>query len=112
VGDDGLIEIKAPRAKGHLRTVLSGKVPAYNMAQLQTGLLVSGRAWIDFIPYCGGLPLWSTRVYPDPAWQEAIVAAVAKFEETAAEMVANYRAATAGLPMTERINFDDLGLVF
>ena len=112
VGDDGLIEIKAPRAKGHLRTVLSGKVPAYNMAQLQTGLLVSGRKWVDFIPYCGGLPLWSTRVYPDPAWQEAIVAAVAKFETDAAEMVANYRAATTGLPITERINFDDLGLVF
>lgn len=105
VGDDGLIEIKAPRAKTHLRTVLSGKVPAYNMAQLQTGLLVSGRAWVDFIPYCGGLPLWSTRVYPDPAWHEAIVAAVAKFETDAAEMVANYRAATAGLPMTERISF-------
>lgn len=112
VGDDGLIEIKAPRAKNHLLTVLSGKTPAHNMAQLQTGLLVSGRKWVDFIPYCGGLPLWTTRVYPDLAWQEAIVAAVAKFETNAAEMVANYRAATAGLPMTERIDFNELGLVF
>jgi hypothetical protein len=102
VGDDGLIEIKAPRAKTHVLTVLADEVPAYNMAQLQCGLLVSGRKWIDFIPYVGGLPLWSKRVYPDPAWHEAIVAAVANFETTAAEMVAAYNNATEGLPVTER----------
>lgn len=103
VGDDGLIEVKAPRAKTHLTTVLADKVPAYNMAQLQTGLLVSGRKWIDFIPFVGGLPLWKTRVYPDPAWHKAIVAAVAQFELTAAEMVAKYMTATEGLPATERV---------
>lgn len=106
VGDDGLIEIKAPRAKTHLQTVLAGQVPAHNMAQLQCGLLVSGRAWVDFIPYVGGLPLWSKRVLPDPAWHAAIVAAVARFETTAAEMVAAYTAATDGLPITDRIDFN------
>lgn len=109
VGDDGLIEIKAPRSKTHILTVLAGDVPAHNMAQLQAGLLVSDRKWIDFIPYVGGLPLWKTRVYPDPAWQEAIVAAVANFETTAAEMVANYQAATEGLPATDRpINYGEI----
>lgn len=111
VGDDGLIEIKAPRAKSHLASVLADTVPAYNMAQLQTGLLVSGRKWIDFIPFVGGLPLWVKRVYPDPAWHEAIVAAVAAFETTAAEMVAAYTHATTGLPVTERAD-NSLGLVF
>jgi len=111
VGDDGLIEVKAPRAKTHLTTVLADKVPAYNMAQLQTGLLVSGRKWIDFIPFVGGLPLWKIRVYPDPAWHKAIVAAVAQFELTAAEMVAKYMTATEGLPATERVD-NELGLVF
>jgi hypothetical protein len=76
------------------------------MAQLQAGLLVSGRAWVDFVPYVGGLPLWTKRVYPDPVWQTAIVAAVAHFETTAAELVATYTAATAGLPATERIDFN------
>ncbi len=106
VGDDGLIEIKAPRAKTHLTTILAGQVPAHYMAQLQTGLLVSGRDWIDFVSYVGGLPLWVKRVLPDLAWHEAIVAAVAKFETTAADMVAAYNQATEGLPVAERQSFD------
>jgi len=112
VGDDGLIEIKAPRAKAHIITILADKVPAFYMAQLQTGLLVSGRKWIDYVSYCGGLPLYVKRVHPDPAWHRAIVAAVANFELAANEMTANYEAAIAGLPATDRIDFNDLGLVF
>ena len=54
VGDDGLLEIKAPRAKAHVLAVSPTSAPHY-MAQLQAGLLVSGRAWIDFVPFCGGL---------------------------------------------------------
>jgi hypothetical protein len=103
VGDDGLIEVKAPRAKKHLTTILSGEVPAFNMAQLQAGLLVSGRQWIDFISYCGGMPMWVKRVEPDQRWFDAIVSAVIQFEETAAEMVTAYETAVVGLPMTERV---------
>lgn len=102
VGTDGLIEVKAPRAKTHIRTILSGEVPAYHMAQLQTGLLVSGRDWIDFISWCGGLPMWTKRVLPDPVWHEVIVAAVEKFEFNACAMVDDFRAMTEGLPATER----------
>lgn len=103
VGSDGLIEVKSPRAKTHLRTVLSGEVPAHHMAQLQTGLLVSGREWVDFISWCGGMPMWVKRVTPDPKWHAAIVAAVEKFEQTAEAMVCDYRAMTEGLPATERM---------
>lgn len=103
VGDDGLIEVKSRRQKKHLQTILDGRVPAENMAQLQCGLLVSGRDWIDYVSYCGGMPMWVKRVEPDPAWFEAIVAAVAKFETTAADMVAAYTTATNGLPSTERV---------
>lgn len=105
VGDDGLIEIKAPRTKGHLLAVLSGEVPAHNIAQCQAGLLVSGRAWLDFIPYVAGMPLWTKRVFPDPAWHGAIKGAVSRFEQTAAEMTDAYLTATANLPATERIDF-------
>ena len=111
VGDDGLLEIKCPRSKTHLSTILADRVPPYYMAQLQAGLLVSGRKWIDFVSFCGGMPLWVKRVYPDPAWHEAIVAACQQFETTAAEMVAAYVEATENLPATERVN-NDLGLVF
>ena len=103
VGDDGLIEIKAPRAKTHLRTILADEVPAYNMAQLQAGLLVSGRKWIDFVSFVGGMPLYVKRVTPDADWFEAITAACIAFEQTATQTLADYRERVAGLPMTERV---------
>jgi hypothetical protein len=112
VGDDGLIEIKAPRAKTHLRTILTDEVPTYNMAQLQAGLLVSGRKWIDFVSYVGGMPLYVKRITPDQDWFEAITAACVAFEANAAQTVAEYQQRVAGMPKTERISLDNLGLVF
>jgi putative phage-type endonuclease len=103
VGVDGLIEIKAPRAKTHLNTILRGEVPDHYMAQLQAGLLVTGRDWCDFVSYCGGMPLWVQRVSPQDDWFEAIEAACRQFETTAVGMVAAYHAAANGLPATERI---------
>jgi hypothetical protein len=102
VGEDGLIEVKSRRQKKQLTTILADEVPPENMAQLQCGLLVSGRAWIDYVSYSGGMPLYVKRIKPDERWFEAIVAAVSTFEDTAADMVAAYQQATAGLPMTER----------
>lgn len=106
VGDDGLIEIKSRRAKKHLTTILADQVPAENMAQIQAGLLVSGRQWCDYVSFCGGMPLYVKRVHPDERWHAAIIAAVAEFETTAAEMVANYTTAVAGRPATERTTYD------
>lgn len=103
VGDYGLIEVKSRRAKKQLQTILEDDVPAENMAQIQCGLLVSGREWCDYVSYCGGMPLYVKRVEPDPEWFDAIVAAVDEFEQRAAFMVADYEAATANLPATERI---------
>lgn len=111
VGGDGLIEIKSRRQKKHLQTILADTVPPENMAQIQAGLLVSGRDWCDYVSFCGGMPLYRKRVEPDQRWFDAIVAAVQAFETTAAVMVETYEAAVAGLPPTERIDHE-LGLVF
>lgn len=105
VGDDGLIEVKSRRSKKHLATVLADEVPAENMAQIQCGLLVSGRKWCDYISYSGGMPMWVQRVAPDPRWHEAIVAAVTAFEKTAEEMVSTYLERVEGLPATERTDY-------
>lgn len=106
VGDDGLIEIKAPRQKTHLATINVDSVPLHYMAQCQAGLLVSGRQWIDFVSYCGGMPLWVKRVEPDPKWQAAIFEAVEQAEEAITAAVATYTQAVDGLPATERIDFN------
>lgn len=103
VGDDGLIEIKSRRQKIHLKTILADEVPAENMAQIQCGLLVSGRSWCDYLSYCGGMPMWPKRVLPDERWFDAILEAVSGFEANAEQMIATYNAAIEGLPQTERI---------
>ena len=103
VGDDGLIEVKSPRAKTHLRTILNDEVPSYHMAQIQAGLLVTGRDWLDYLSYSGGMPMFRKRVYPDQRWFDAIVTAVEQFERVAAQMVADYATAVTDLPTTERI---------
>lgn len=106
VGDDGLIEIKAPRAKTHLKTILADEVPAHYMAQCQAGLLVSGRKWIDFVSFVGGMPLYVKRVKPDPAWFTAITAACVAFEANAAQTVADYEKRVTGMPKTVRLDFE------
>lgn len=100
VGDRGLIEVKSRLQKRHVGTVLNGEVPIENMAQIQCGLLVTGREWCDYVSYSAGMEFWTKRVYPDPVWTDAILAALNVFEENAAQIVAQYRTATAGLPVT------------
>jgi hypothetical protein len=106
VGEDGLIEIKCRRQKTQLGGILDGQVPAANMAQIQCGLLVSGRAWCDYVSYCGGMRLWVKRVYPDQRWFGAIIGAVQRFEETASQMAHTYQEATQGMPDTQRLDLE------
>jgi putative phage-type endonuclease len=101
VGDDGLIEVKGPRAKKHLKTIVENQVPAEYVAQIQCGLLVSGREWCDFITYFGGMPMYPIRVQADPKWQDAIVLAVTELERAITEITNTYKARTEGLPMTD-----------
>lgn len=103
VGDEGLIEVKSRRQKSQFRTIINGAVPIEHMAQMQAGLLVTGRKWCDFISYAGGMHLYVHRVRPDDRWQSAIVAAVRQFEANAAELLRLYAEATEGLVLTERI---------
>jgi len=105
VGTGGLIEVKSRRPKRHLATILADEVPVENMAQIQAGLLVSGRAWCDYISYAGGMPMWVKRVGRDQRWFDAIGEAVEVFEATAAEMVAAYTRSVEGLPATKRNDY-------
>ena len=104
VGDDGLIEIKSRNQKIQLKTILFDEVPLENMAQIQCGLLVSGRDWLDYVSYSGGMPLYVKRVQPDTRWFDAITEAVKTFETTVTEMINTYENAAQGRPVTERID--------
>lgn len=105
VGDKGLWECKAPRQKTQMETIVSGEIPVDHILQLQTGLLVSERKWIDFSSYHGGMYMPTYRMFPDEKIQAAIIEAATLFESRLAEKMAEYeRAVEAGrMVMTERV---------
>ena len=97
VGDDGLIEIKSRPGKYQVQTIATDEVPEEYVLQLQTALLVTERKWIDFVSYCGGLPVFVKRVEPDADVQEAIIAAATGFEQRVAEIEQQYRNTLANM---------------
>lgn len=104
VGDDGLIECKSRRAKYQVQTIVTGEMPDDYLMQVQTGLLVTGRKWLDFVSYSGGLPMEVIRVYPDERIQSAICDAAKAFEARIAVARDKFDAAVADrrLILTER----------
>jgi predicted phage-related endonuclease len=106
VGEYGLIEIKSRCQKYQMQTLLTGAIPAEYAIQLQTALLVSERNWIDFISYCGGLPMITIKVWPDDFMQAAILMAAKEFYAQMNDHLAEYdqivRSQKARLIPTER----------
>lgn len=92
VGDDGLIEVKSRVQKYQVQTIVENVPPDEFMLQLQTGLFVTGRKWIDFISYSGGLEMVTMRVEPDERYQTAIREAAIGFEAKVCAAVDTYRA--------------------
>lgn len=105
VGTDGLIEVKSREPHLHVAIILTGDVPHMHMAQMQMGMLVTGRKWADYISYAGGLPMWTKRIEADPAWFAAITEAIDSFEADVTDLIAKYDAEVKGLPATERIDY-------
>lgn len=105
VANDGLIEIKSRDPKIQVSTVLADAVPKENMAQLQAGLLVSGRAWIDYVSFTAGMPLYVKRYYPIDQWQENIKAVAVYAEKTITEMVNTFNDRMKYAPETEYVNW-------
>lgn len=111
VGDDGLIECKSRRQKFQVETISTDQVPDEYMLQIQTGFLVSGRKWLDFVSYCGGMPMYVKRVFPDAAIQGAILDAARSFEARIAVRLEEYHEALARQPAlieTERTNEEEI----
>ena len=78
-------------------------MPSDYSIQVQTGMLVTGRKWCDFISYSGGLPMSPIRVLPDYQVQEAIVRAATAFETRLAEKLAEYHAALKSRKFVETV---------
>lgn len=106
VGEDGQIECKSRKQKYQLETISTDTIPDEYTIQLQTGLFVSGRKWCDFISYCGGMPMFVKRVFPDAEIQEAIKTAAKAFDGKMKKIITDYPAKIKELIETKRIPRD------
>lgn len=51
IGDDGLVEIKAPNSATHIDTLLNGTVPDKYVVQMLWQMACTGRQWCDFVSF-------------------------------------------------------------
>jgi putative phage-type endonuclease len=97
VGDDGLVEIKCPNSATHLDTLLSKKVPAKYITQMQWQMAVTGRKWCDFVSFDPRFPeehqLFIQRVERDDQLIQELEQMVAEF---LAEVDADLKALSEG----------------
>lgn len=78
VGDDGVLELKSPTHKTHVRWLLDGTLPDDYKQQVHGQLVVTGRAWAEFMSYVPGLPPMLVRVVPGE-YTEKLRAALDQF---------------------------------
>ena len=110
VGEDGGIEVKSRLQKYQVSTIVAERMPDDFLMQVQAGMLVAERSWIDFISYSGGLPMIPIRIEADPKIQDAILAAATKFEAALQEKLDRYREVLRTnrrlIPTTRRVEME------
>lgn len=79
IGNDGILEVKCPRPETHLKYIMEGGVPAQYLAQVHTGLLVTGRSWGKFVSYSRQFPALVVRVERDEKIQGVLHDAINQF---------------------------------
>jgi hypothetical protein len=114
VGARGLWECKSRVQKYQVETIATGEMPADFALQVQTGLLVTERDFLDFTSYSAGLPMITLRVYPDDRTHAAIIEAAQAFEAKIAEKIEAYHSTlnqpdTRAIP-TERREIEEITL--
>jgi len=87
VGDDGLLEIKCPKAETHIEYLLNGKLPTAYFQQVQGQLLVTGRKWCDFMSYYPNLKPFIVRVERDDEFLSKLEQALIDFDAEKKEIM-------------------------
>jgi putative phage-type endonuclease len=101
VSETGLVEIKCPASKTHIKYLLGGKPPAKYVPQMQCQMAVTGREWCDFVSYDPRLPedlqLFVVRLERDEEYIKAMEAEVEKFLGEVSEMYSKLKEINNGL---------------
>lgn len=81
VNEGGGIEVKSRLPKLQFGVVRSAKLPDEFRFQIQATMMITERAWWDFISYAGGMNMLTLRIEPDLDIQQAIFSAADMFED-------------------------------
>jgi hypothetical protein len=92
IGADGIVELKCPeKTHVHLDTLMRGRMPPEHRPQVQGYLLVTGRAWLDFVSFDPRLPdhlqLYIERIQRDEEYIAMLRQEIARFLAEVDEMV-------------------------
>lgn len=83
INDKGLLEIKCPNSKTHIKYLNAGKPPAKYVPQMQCQMAVTGREWCDFVSFDprlpGDLQMFVARLDRDDEYIKSMEAEVTKF---------------------------------
>ena len=65
LGENGLLEIKAPKPETHIQWLLEDKLPDEHKPQVHGALVIADRDWLDFVSYCPGYRSLVVKVFRD-----------------------------------------------
>jgi len=89
---EGLIEIKCPMAKTHIKYLLEDRVPAKYMPQMAWQMACTHSKWVDFVSYCPELPqdmqMFIKRYERDDAYIAELEAKVIEFDIEVEQVIA------------------------
>jgi putative phage-type endonuclease len=91
VNDNGLVEIKCPKTTTHIETVLSGKMPTGHIPQVQGGLWISEREWLDFVSFDPRInsnkSFFCVRVYRDDEYIKNLESEIIRFNNDLHDLI-------------------------
>jgi exodeoxyribonuclease (lambda-induced) len=72
INSDGMIEIKCPKSKTHLKYIEQNKLPSIYKSQVQSQLWICEKEYCDFMSYVPEMKPFIIRVFPDLEYIEKL----------------------------------------
>jgi|SRR5438128_1327364 len=97
INDDGLVEVKCPRAANHLAYLKAQSVPKEHLPQLVHQLWITGRQWLDLVSF-------------DPRFPESLRLFIARYHRNDDEIALYQQAVERFLAEVDR-EYAEIGLL-
>lgn len=91
VGEDGIIECKAPKNSVFVKQVVTGEIDPVYYAQMQYNLFITERKWCDYIAYNVNFEPYIVRFEKDKEYQGKIVESLERSISEIDEVVNKYK---------------------